>query len=53
MSRLERLSPSFVRVTFTGDDLNLFADNGFDQRFKLLFPQRRLETRATRAEQYG
>ncbi|MEV0620220.1 siderophore-interacting protein [Nonomuraea sp. NPDC050404] len=38
VDRLERLSPSFLRVTFTGDDLNLFADNGFDQRLKLILP---------------
>lgn len=36
--RVERLSPSFLRVTFTGDDLDRFADNGFDQRFKLIPP---------------
>jgi NADPH-dependent ferric siderophore reductase len=35
---LTRLSPSFLRVTFTGDDLDLFADNGFDQRIKLILP---------------
>lgn len=33
-----RLSPSFVRVTFTGPDLDRFADNGYDQRVKLAFP---------------
>jgi NADPH-dependent ferric siderophore reductase len=44
VSRLERLSPSFLRVTFTGDDLDLFADNGDDQRFKVLFPQWRTYT---------
>ncbi|GAA2207749.1 hypothetical protein GCM10009850_032070 [Nonomuraea monospora] len=38
VDRLERLSPSFLRVTFTGDDLHHFADNGFDQRLKLLLP---------------
>ncbi|GAA3649682.1 hypothetical protein GCM10022224_010540 [Nonomuraea antimicrobica] len=38
VDRLERLSPSFLRVTFTGDDLHLFADNGFDQRIKLILP---------------
>lgn len=32
------LSPSFTRVTFTGPDLDRFADNGYDQRFKLIFP---------------
>ena len=35
---LHPLSPSFLRVTFTGDDLDRFADNGFDQRIKLVFP---------------
>ncbi|MCG5218591.1 siderophore-interacting protein [Streptosporangium sp. KLBMP 9127] len=35
---LRRLTPSFLRVTFTGDDLDLFADNGFDQRIKLILP---------------
>ncbi|MFC5828608.1 siderophore-interacting protein [Nonomuraea insulae] len=38
VDRLERLSPSFLRVTFTGDDLHHFADNGFDQRLKLILP---------------
>jgi len=32
------LSPSFVRVTFTGPDLHRIADNGYDQRIKLIFP---------------
>jgi NADPH-dependent ferric siderophore reductase len=51
VKRLERLSPSFLRVTFTGDDLDLFSDNGFDQRFKILFPERRTYTvRAARPE---
>ena len=35
---VKRLSPSFLRVTLTGDDLDLFADNGFDQRIKLIPP---------------
>jgi len=35
---LQRLSPSFVRVTFAGETLEHFADNGYDQRFKLIFP---------------
>jgi NADPH-dependent ferric siderophore reductase len=35
---VRRLSPSFVRITFTGDDLDRFADNGYDQRIKLLTP---------------
>ncbi|WP_218108133.1 siderophore-interacting protein [Micromonospora matsumotoense] len=33
-----RLSPSFLRVTFTGPDLDRFADNGYDQRIKLVLP---------------
>jgi len=36
--RLTRLSPTFLRVTFTGEDLDRFADNGFDQRCKLIPP---------------
>lgn len=36
--RVERLSPAFLRVTFTGDDLAHFADPGYDQRIKLVVP---------------
>jgi NADPH-dependent ferric siderophore reductase len=36
--RVEALSPHFVRVTFAGDELGRFADNGFDQRIKLILP---------------
>lgn len=35
---VRRLSPSFVRITLTGPELDEFADNGYDQRFKLLLP---------------
>ncbi|RJL30118.1 siderophore-interacting protein [Bailinhaonella thermotolerans] len=35
---LTRLSPSFLRATFTGDDVDVFADNGYDQRVKLVVP---------------
>ncbi|GAA1888605.1 siderophore-interacting protein [Asanoa iriomotensis] len=35
---VRRLSPSFVRVTFAGDCLTSFADNGYDQRIKLCLP---------------
>lgn len=35
-----RLSPSFVRITFTGSDLGAFADNDNDQRIRLVFPLR-------------
>lgn len=36
--RTLRLSPSFLRVTFGGEELSAFADNGFDQRIKLILP---------------
>ncbi|MEV5407447.1 siderophore-interacting protein [Thermopolyspora sp. NPDC052614] len=38
VARTERLSPNFLRVTFTGDALDRFADNGADQRIKLVVP---------------
>ncbi|MFG1961200.1 siderophore-interacting protein [Nonomuraea sp. NPDC049028] len=38
VNRLARLSPTFLRVTFEGEDLHHFADNGFDQRIKLILP---------------
>ncbi|GLW34100.1 siderophore-interacting protein [Actinoplanes regularis] len=38
VARVTRLSPNFLRVTFTGDDLDKFAANGFDQRCKLIPP---------------
>ena len=38
VARVTRLCPSFVRITFTGDELDQFADNGCDQRVKLLLP---------------
>jgi NADPH-dependent ferric siderophore reductase len=38
VARVRRLSPSFLRVTFTGEDLDEFADNGYDQRMKLILP---------------
>lgn len=33
-----RLTPSFLRITFTGADLDQFADNGDDQRINLVLP---------------
>ena len=36
--RVRRLTPSFVRVTFGGVDLDEFASGGLDQRIKVLFP---------------
>lgn len=38
VARLERLSPSFLRVTFTGPDLHEYADLGLDARMKLVLP---------------
>ncbi|NNH06689.1 siderophore-interacting protein [Cellulomonas fimi] len=37
---VQRLCPSVLRLTFTGDDLDRFADNGFDQRIKFFLPLR-------------
>jgi NADPH-dependent ferric siderophore reductase len=36
--RVQRLTPSFVRVTFGGAELDEFASGGLDQRIKVLFP---------------
>ncbi|WP_425953923.1 siderophore-interacting protein [Xylanimonas sp. McL0601] len=38
VTRVVRLCPSFVRITFTGPELHLVADNGRDQRIKFLLP---------------
>ena len=38
VSRIERVCESVLRVTFTGEDLDRFADNGFDQRIKFFLP---------------
>lgn len=35
---VRRLGPSFVRVTFTGADLDFFGSSGLDQRIKVVFP---------------
>lgn len=36
--RVERLAPSFLRVTFGGDELEEFGTAGLDQRIKLVLP---------------
>ncbi|MDR7273229.1 siderophore-interacting protein [Catenuloplanes atrovinosus] len=53
--RVERLSPSFLRVTLTGDDLDRFASTGYDQRFKLLppLPGTGFDTLPTGEDWYG
>ena len=38
VAAVHRLSTSFVRLTLVGPDLDDFADNGLDQRFKLVLP---------------
>ncbi|MFE6777298.1 siderophore-interacting protein [Streptomyces sp. NPDC057702] len=37
--RAQRLSPSFVRITFGGEELAPFVNGGRDQRLKLFLPQ--------------
>lgn len=39
VARTERLGPSFVRITFTGDELHRFGIGGGDQRVKLILPR--------------
>ncbi len=38
VARIRRLSPHFVRVTFTADDFDTFGTAGLDQRIKLVLP---------------
>jgi NADPH-dependent ferric siderophore reductase len=38
VARVRRLSPSFLRVTFTGPSFDDLAPNGWDQRIKVLLP---------------
>jgi NADPH-dependent ferric siderophore reductase len=38
VAQLKRLSPHFVRVTFTGPDFDTFGTDGLDQRIKIVFP---------------
>lgn len=38
VAAIQRVCPSVLRVTFTGEDLDRFADNGFDQRIKFFLP---------------
>ena len=39
VTRVVRLSPGMIRVTFTGDDLTAFAWNGPAAHLKLIFPE--------------
>ena len=38
VAAVRRLAPSFVRITFTGDDLGDFGVDGLDQRIKVVLP---------------
>lgn len=38
VARIEQVSPSYRRFTFTGPEVQHIADNRYDQRVKLLFP---------------
>lgn len=38
VAAVRRLSPSFVRLTFTGAELDRFGDDGVDQRVKVILP---------------
>lgn len=38
VSDVQRLSPHFLRVVFTGVDLEWFGTGGLDQRIKIVFP---------------
>lgn len=38
VARVQPLTPHFVRVTFTGDDLGSFGVDRLDQRMKIVFP---------------
>jgi NADPH-dependent ferric siderophore reductase len=38
VARVDRLSPTFVRVTFAGAELRHFGTHGLDQRIKIVLP---------------
>ncbi|MDP5182305.1 siderophore-interacting protein [Blastococcus sp. BMG 814] len=38
VARVQRLSPSFLRVTFTGPEMDDLTSNGRDQRIKIMLP---------------
>jgi len=38
VARVRRLSPTFIRITFTGDDLGDFGAQCLDQRIKVVLP---------------
>src|SRR5690625_7148708 len=36
--KTDHISPTFLRITFTGEDFADFAPKGNDQRIKIIFP---------------
>jgi NADPH-dependent ferric siderophore reductase len=38
VSGIERLTPTFLRITFTGPELHEFGTDGLDQRIKIMLP---------------
>ena len=38
VSQVERITPGFVRVTLTGEDLAGYSSQGYDDHSKLFFP---------------
>ncbi|MGY1826221.1 MULTISPECIES: siderophore-interacting protein [unclassified Blastococcus] len=38
VARVQRLSPSFLRITFTGPEMDDLTSNGRDQRIKVMLP---------------
>ncbi|WEV41908.1 siderophore-interacting protein [Bifidobacterium sp. ESL0682] len=38
VARKQRLSPHFMRIVFTGDELDHFGNDGYDQRIKVMLP---------------
>lgn len=38
VQRIQRLTPTFLRITFTGADLDEFGTDGLDQRVKIMLP---------------
>lgn len=38
VAAVQRLSPHFARISFTGEDLDHFGTAGLDQRIKVIFP---------------
>ncbi|MDM4762198.1 siderophore-interacting protein [Galbitalea sp. SE-J8] len=53
VTRAERISPNFIRVTVAGDELAHLADHGFDHWFRLFLPQEGRETSFDLPDSFG